>query len=193
MAESDTAPTADTAYLRLARKLDRVSILSGQFVSWLIIPMVLGLTYEVVSRYFFNQPTLWAYDMTFIMYGSYFMLGAAFTLQRSGHVRTDSLYGDWAPRRQALVDAACYILMYLPFALVLLVVGWGYFYKSFSTGERFVSSPWMPLAWPFKSVLPLTGLLLLVQGISEFLKCLHTLSAGVWPDNQASEKERVIT
>lgn len=84
----------DTAYLKLARRLDPISVASGQFVAWLIIPMVLGLTYEVVARYVFNSPTLWAYDMTFMMYGSYFMLGVAFTLQRKGHVRTDSYYGE---------------------------------------------------------------------------------------------------
>lgn len=192
MADSDSAPLGETAYLRLARRLDRVSALSGPIVAWLIIPMVLGLTYEVVARYLFNSPTLWAYDMTFMMYGSYFMLGAAFTLQRKGHVRTDSFYGGWAPRRQAWVDAACYLLMYLPFVLVLLVVGWGYFYKSFMTGERFVTSPWMPVVWPFKMVLPLTGLLLLVQGIAEFLKCLHTLSTGAWPAAPETESEQVI-
>ena len=73
-------------------------------VAWLIIPMVLALTFEVVSRYLFNAPTLWAYDMTFMLYGSFFMLGAAFTLQRRGHVRSDSCYADWSPRRQARVN-----------------------------------------------------------------------------------------
>ena len=83
----------DTVYLKWSRRLDPIAVASGQIVAWLIIPMVLALTFEVVSRYLFNAPTLWAYDMTFMMYGSYFMLGAAFTLQRKGHVRTDSFYG----------------------------------------------------------------------------------------------------
>jgi TRAP-type mannitol/chloroaromatic compound transport system permease small subunit len=189
MTDPESSQSAETVYLRLARRLDLVSSFSGELVAWFIIPMVLGLTYEVVARYLFNSPTVWAYDMTFMMYGSYFMLGTAFTLQRKGHVRTDSFYGAWAPRRQALVDAACYVLMYLPFVLVLLVVGWGYFYKSFTTGERFVTSPWMPIVWPFKLVLPFTGLLLLVQGLSECFKCLHTLATGAWPVPAQSEPE----
>lgn len=184
---------SDTAYLRIARRLDPISVASGQLVAWLIIPMVLGLTYEVVSRYVFNLPTLWAYDMTFMMYGTYFMLGAAFTLQRKGHVRTDSFYGEWSPRRQATIDMACYLLMFLPFVLVLIFTGWGYFLKSFLTDERFVSSPWMPIAWPFKAVMPLTGVLLLIQGLSEFFKALHTFKTGAWPASEATEISTVIT
>lgn len=171
----------DTVYLKWARRLDPIAVASGQIVAWLIIPMVLALSFEVVSRYLFNAPTLWAYDMTFMMYGSYFMLGAAFTLQRKGHVRTDSFYGEWSVRRQALVDVVCYLVMFLPFVLVFAYTGWGYFFKSFMTDERFVTSPWMPLAWPFKGMMPLTGVLLLIQGISEVLKSLHALTTGEWP------------
>lgn len=182
----------DTVYLQWARRLDPIAVVSGQIVAWLIIPMVLALTFEVVSRYLFNAPTLWAYDMTFMMYGSYFMLGAAFTLQRKGHVRTDSFYGEWSVRRQALVDVVCYLVMFLPFVLVFAYTGWGYFFKSFMTDERFVTSPWMPLAWPFKGMMPLTGVLLLIQGVSEVLKSLHALTTGEWPVQTKPETETVI-
>lgn len=183
---------SDTAYLRIARRLDPISVASGEFVAWLIIPMVLGLTYEVVARYVFNAPTLWAYDMTFMMYGGYFMLGAAFTLQRKGHVRTDSYYGEWSVRRQATVDIVCYLVMFLPFVMVFAYTGSGYFLKSFMTGERFVSSPWMPIAWPFKAAMPLAGILLLIQGLSEFLKSLHALKTGEWPEQEVTETATVI-
>lgn len=168
--------------LRLSRQLDPIAIWSGRIVAWLIIPMVLALSYEVVARYAFNAPTLWAYDMTFMLYGSFFMLGTAFTLQRKGHIRTDSLYANWSVRRQGWTDVVCYILMFLPVVTVFLFSGWEYFVKSWSTGERFVSSPWMPVAWPFKAVMPLTGLLLLLQGISEFCKSLHAALTGKWAD-----------
>ena len=133
--------SADTALARWARRLDRVALASGSVVAWLIAPMVLSLCYEVVARYLFNAPTIWAYDMTFMLYGSFFMLGAAFTLQRRGHVRTDSFYADWSPRRQAWVDLACYVLM--------------------------------------------------LQGVSECLKCLHTLKTGQWPDRPTTEAVEV--
>ena len=172
----------DSGWLRWARRLDCVAIWSGHAVAWLIVPMVLSLAYEVAARYLFNAPTQWAYDMTFMLYGSFFMLGAAYTLQRKGHVRTDSLYSNWSPRRQATVDLVCYGLMFFPFVGVLVFVGWGYFWKAFVTNETFVSSAWQPITWPFRLSLPLAGALLMVQGISECLKCVHTLRTGVWPD-----------
>lgn len=180
MTESATA--ADSGLVRLAHRLDQVSIWSGRMAAWLLLPMVLSLCYEVVARYLFNAPTQWAYDMTFMLYGSFFMLGAAFTLQRKGHVRTDSLYANWSVRRQASVDLACYVLMFLPFVGVFLVIGWEYFLKAFLTNETFVSSSWQPITWPFKLSMPLAGALLLVQGVSECLKCIHTLREGRWPD-----------
>jgi len=176
----------DSGLAAMARRIDQIAIWSGRLAAWLVIPMVLSLCYEVVARYVFNAPTQWAYDMTFMLYGSFFMLGSAFTLQRKGHVRTDSFYSNWSPRRQAGVDLACYVLMYLPFAAVFAVVGWEYFVKAWVTNETFVSSAWQPITWPFKLTMPLTGVLLLIQGLSEVLKCLHTLRAGQWPDRAAA-------
>ena len=174
--------THDSALLRIAHRLDRISLASGHVTAWLILPMVLSLTYEVGARYLFNAPTEWAYDMTFMLYGTFFMLGAAYTLQRKGHVRTDSFYTEWSPRRQALTDLICYLVMFLPFVGVFVFVGWGYFVKAWVTHETFVSSPWSPVTWPFKLVMPVTGVLLLIQGTSECLKCLHAIRHGVWPD-----------
>jgi TRAP-type mannitol/chloroaromatic compound transport system permease small subunit len=77
-------PPVDTLFSRAARLLDPIAVWSGNLVAWLIVPMVLALSYEVVARYLFNAPTLWAYDMTFMLYGTFFMLGSAFTLQRRG-------------------------------------------------------------------------------------------------------------
>ena len=182
---------ADSPLALLARRLDRIAIGSGRLAAWLILPMVLSLCYEVVSRYVFNAPTEWAYDMTFMLYGSFFMLGAAFTLQRKGHVRTDSLYGEWSPRRQAGVDLACYVFMFFPFVAVFAFVGWGYFVKAYVTNETFVSSAWQPITWPFKLTMPLAGALLMLQGVSECLKCIHTLQHGQWPD-QAPLPETIV-
>lgn len=184
-------PTPSTLAL-LAGRIDRIAVFSGRLVAWLIVPMVLSLCYEVVARYVFNAPTQWAYDMTFMLYGSFFMLGAAYTLQRKGHVRTDSLYAGWPPRRQAMVDLGGHLLMLLPFAGVMLFVGWGYFVKAYVTNETFVSSSWQPITWPFKLSMPLAGLLLLIQGFSECLKCAYTLKTGQWPDIRASATEHTL-
>jgi TRAP-type mannitol/chloroaromatic compound transport system permease small subunit len=170
-----------SALLRTSRMLDPIAIWSGKIVAWLIVPMIFSLGYEVLARYVFNAPTLWAYDMTFMLYGAFFMLGAAYTLQRKGHIRTDSYYANWSARRQGWTDAACYVMFFLPFIVVFLWAGWGYFAKAWITDERFVSSPWRAVAWPFKAVMPLTGLLLALQGISEICKSVYAGINNAWP------------
>ena len=101
--------------------------------------MVLGLTYEVVARYLFNAPTVWAYDMTFMLYGTFFMLGSAYTLMRKGHIRTDTFYGNWSPRVQGAVDAVCYAILF-PALIIFLWVGWALFHALVRAG-RAASSP----------------------------------------------------
>ena len=186
-----TADADDTPFARWAKALDRISLASGSLFAWLIAPMVLSLCYEVVARYLFNAPTIWAYDMTFMLYGSFFMLGAAYTLQRKGHVRTDSFYAAWKPRRQAWVDLVSYLVMFFPFVAVFAFVGWDYFVKAWTVNETFVSSSWQPITWPFKLAMPVAGALLLLQGTSECLKCLHTLKTGRWPDRPSPEATEV--
>lgn len=166
---------------RLADRLDRCAIWSGRLTCLLLIPLVLGLSYEVAARYLFNAPTIWAYDLTFMLYGAFFMLGAAFCLQRRGHVRTDIFYDRLTPRRQAVVDLVGYALFFLPFVYLLVVVGGAYFWKAFVTRETFVTSAWQPLTWPFKLAIPTAGLLLLIQGTAEVLKALYALHYGHWP------------
>lgn len=168
------------ALLRTIRVLDSISIASGKLIAWLIIPMVLGLVYEVVARYVFDAPTEWAYDMTYMLYGTLFMVGSAYTLYRKGHIRTDSFYGAWPVRKQGWVDAICYVLLFFPGLIAFLVVSWDYFWVSFQRSERIVTSPWMPIVYPFKFVLPLATALLLLQGVSEFLKSVWAAREGEW-------------
>jgi TRAP-type mannitol/chloroaromatic compound transport system permease small subunit len=165
---------------RITGALDALSEWTGRIVSWLIIPMVASLVYEVGSRYLFDVPTVWAYDMTFMLYGTFFMMGAAYTLKHKGHIRTDSFYGEWSARTQGWVDTVCYLVFFFPPLIAFLVVTWDYFYKSYGQDERIMTSPWMPLVWPFKFVLPLATLLLLLQGVSELLKSIHAARKGEW-------------
>jgi TRAP-type mannitol/chloroaromatic compound transport system permease small subunit len=166
---------ASAAGNRLTQALDAISRVVGRATAWLIIPMVGSLVYEVFARYLFDAPTVWAYDMTYMLYGTFFMLGSAWTLQRGGHIRTDTFYANWSPRRQALVDAACYVLFYLPAMGVFLKLGAEYFWKSFQQNERIVTSPWLPIVWPFKFVMPATAALLIIQGVSELIKCVRVI------------------
>ena len=171
---------APQGLLATIRALDQVALWSGRIVAWLIVPMVLSLCYEVFARYLFEAPTIWAYDMTYMLYGTFFMLGSAFTLLRKGHIRTDSFYGAWPVRKQGLVDAACYLLFFFPGLIAFFVVGWEYFMRSFMQGERIVTSPWMPIVYPFKFVIPLAAALLIIQGVSEFLKSVWAARHGEW-------------
>ena len=163
------------AALAFASILDAITRFAGKAIAWLIVPMVLSLVWEVTARYAFNAPTVWAYDMTFMLYGTFFMIGSAWTLQRGGHIRTDTFYGEWSPQRKAWVDIACYLLLYLPAMAVFLKLGAEYFWKSSQQNERIVTSPWLPIVWPFKLVMPVTAVLLILQGVSELIKCMQVI------------------
>ena len=177
---------------RWTRAIDRFALLCGQLVAWLIVPMVLSLVYEVVARYVFNMPTAWAYDMTFILYGTFFMLGSAYTLMKKGHIRTDSLYVGWSPRRQGITDAVCYLVFFFPSILIFASLGWDFFWKSFQQGERFVTSPWMPAAWPLKFMIPMAGALLIIQGVSEVLKSIYAAINNRWPESIGRSTETLL-
>ena len=174
------SPPPPDMLIGVLRSIDSISTWSGKIVAWLIFPMVGSLVFEVVARYLFDSPTLWAYDMTFMLYGSFFMLGAAYTLQQKGHIRTDSFYSAWSVQHQGWVDTACYLVFFFPAMIAFLVVTWDYFAHSFAQSERIVTSPWMPIIYPFKFVMPLSTLLLLVQGVSEFLKSVYAGLRGEW-------------
>jgi TRAP-type mannitol/chloroaromatic compound transport system permease small subunit len=160
------------------RALDTLANWSGEIFCWLIIPMVAGLTYEVISRYVFHAPTVWAFDTTYMLYGTHFMIGAAYALFRGGHIRTDMLYQRWSARRQGLIDAICYLFFFFPGILLILVFGWQEAWHAWEIGEQADASPWRPPLYPFKMVIPLSALLLLLQGIAEFLKSLYAVRTG---------------
>ena len=173
----------------LTQAIDRFALLCGRLVAWLIVPMVLSLVYEVVARYFFNMPTVWAYDMTFILYGTFFMLGSAYTLMKKGHIRTDTFYANWSPRRQGVTDAICYLVFFFPAIIVFGWLGWEFFLKSFAQGERFVTSPWMASAWPLKFMIPLASALLVIQGVSEVRKSIYAAVNNAWPPSPIAPVE----
>jgi TRAP-type mannitol/chloroaromatic compound transport system permease small subunit len=121
---------------------------------------------------------MWAFDVTYMMYGTHFMLGTAYTLMRIGHVRTDMLYQRWSIRRQNLIDAIGYFFFFFPAMILLFHFGWQEAYHSFQIRETSDASPWRPIIYPFKAVIPVTALLLLVQGIAELLKSLYAIRTG---------------
>jgi TRAP-type mannitol/chloroaromatic compound transport system permease small subunit len=170
---------ASSGLSKFIRFIDRISIVSGKIVGWMILPMSLSLVYEVVVRYVFNAPTIWASDVSQILYGMFFMLGSAYALQRQQHIRTDFLYGKWSARTRGLVDTACYIGLYFPALLFFLWVGSDFAYRSVLFNEKIVTSPWMPIIWPLKLAIPISTVLLLLQGLSELAKSLFAAKTGI--------------
>jgi TRAP-type mannitol/chloroaromatic compound transport system permease small subunit len=166
--------------LRVSRFLDAASRWSARLFAWLIIPLMGAMTYEVVARYTVN-PTAWAYDTSYMLYGALFMLGAAYTLSRGAHIRADFLYRQWPTRVQGAVDAFCYLAFFFPGIGFFFWIGAEFAYDSWLQLERSPASAWMPPIYPLKSVLPVASLLLLVQGVSELIKSLHAALKGEWP------------
>jgi TRAP-type mannitol/chloroaromatic compound transport system permease small subunit len=168
--------------------LDAIADVTGRITAWLIIPMSLAVTYEVVARHFFRAPTMWAFDVTYMLYGTHFMLGTAYTLMRVGHVRTDMLYQNWSVRRQNVIDAVGYVFFFFPAMIFFLHYGWVEAAHSWAIGETSDASPWRPIVYPFKTVIPVTALLLMVQGVAEVMKNIYAIRTGrLWVKREMVE------
>ncbi len=170
-----TPPLAPGAVDRVLTAIDGLSTAAGWLAGWLIVPMTLAVSYEVAARYAFNAPTIWAYDTTYMLYGAQFMLAAAYTLLRGGHIRIDVFYERWSPRTRATIDAVSYVLFFFPGMLFVLYAGGVEAWHSWQIGERSDWTPWRPILYPLKAVIPLTALLLVLQGVSELIKCLRVI------------------
>ncbi len=151
---------------------------SGRLFAWLVVPMTFGLCYEVFARYLFNAPTIWAYDVTYILYGSHFMLGAAYTLYKGQHIRTDMFYENFSVRWKGIVDGVLYLVFFFPGMIFFMTAGWAEAAHAWDIGERSDASPWRPIIYPFKTVVPVAAILLLIQGLSEFLKSAYAALKG---------------
>ncbi len=163
----------------VVRNLDLVANWSGQVFCWMIVPLVAAMVYEVIARYFFHAATVWSYDVSYMLYGSHFMLGAAYTLLRGGHIRTDIFYMNWSPRTKGIVDASLYLFLFFPGMLLFFWMGLQEALHSWDIREVSDASPWRPIIYPFKMVIPVSAALLILQGTSEFLKSLHAARKGV--------------
>ena len=179
------------AFIRFA---DALSAAFGKTFGWLILLMTFGTSYEVFVRYVLNNPTAWAFDVSFIMYGTLFMMGGAYTLSRGGHVRGDFIYRLWQPRTQATVDLILYLFFFFPGVTALIVTGWKYAARSVGYGEVSVNSPAGIPIYQFKAVMVAAGILLFIQGIAEILRCIQCIRTGTWlrAEDDVQETEDII-
>ncbi len=174
--------------------IDSLSTWVGKSFAWLILVLTFGISYEVFVRYVLRAPTSWAFDFSYINYGALFLMAGAYTLSRNGHVRADVLYRFWPPRRQASMDLVLYIIFFLPAVCAFIYSGWKYAYFSVSFREVSIFSPAGVPVFPLKALIPVTGLLLLLQGIAEIIRCILCIRLGAWPRrlHDVEETESII-
>ena len=161
--------------------IDTFALWVGRVVAWIAIQLTFAMIYEVFARYFFTAPTMWAYDMSRMLYGAMFVLGAAYVLSRGLHIRSDFLYRRWSVNTQGWVDTALYVTCFFPAMIILLWVSSEWAWNSLSRGERGTDTAFMPLLGPVKSTLPIGVAFLIIQGVSELIKSLHAARKGRWP------------
>ena len=174
--------------------IDRISTWTGKAFAWCILLLTFAVSYEVFMRYVVRDPTAWAFDVSYMMYGALFMMGGAYTLSRDGHVRGDFVYRLWPPRVQASISFVLYFLFFFPGALALIYAGWDYAWLAIKFRERSIWSPaGMPI-YHFKALIPIAGFFLVLQGIAETIRCVICLRDGQWPQrlHDVEEMETAI-
>ncbi len=165
-------------YVRVIRIIDRITWWTGHAFALLVVPLVAANTVEVFMRYVLDRPTDWALETTVMSYGSLFMLGAALALQKGAHVRTDIFWDKFSDRTKGIIDSVAYALLFLPSMAILFYLSLDELVYAWSIGERSTFTAWQPPLWPFRAVVPLTAVLLFLQGVSELMKSIWAAGSG---------------
>jgi TRAP-type mannitol/chloroaromatic compound transport system permease small subunit len=166
---------------RILFSIDLLSMWVGKAFGWLILVLTLGTSYEVFVRYVMRAPTTWAFDFSYITYGGLFLMAGAYTLSRNGHVRADVLYRLWPQRVQAGIELTLYIIFFFPAVLAWIYAGWQFARMSIQFQEVSIFSPAGVPVFPLKTLIPVTGVFLFIQGIAEVCRCFICLRQGFWP------------
>lgn len=169
--------------LRYIRIADTISAWFGKAFAWLILVMTFGVSYEVFVRYVLRDPTSWAFDVSYMTYGTLFLMGGAYTLSRNGHVRGDFVYRLWQPRTQAKVELVLYFLFFFPGIFALIFAGWKYASRSIAQLEVSINSPAGVPVFHFKAVIVAAGILLFMQGVAQVFRCIICIRTNDWPTN----------
>ena len=174
---------------KLLLTIDKISTFIGQSFSWLIVALTLMISWEVFSRYALDRPHAWAFDAMIILYGTLFMMAGAYTLAKAGHVRGDVLYGFFEPRTQATIDLILYVLFFMPGVFALTYAGYYFAAESWAIREHSNITADGPPLYHFKTMLPLAGAALLLQGIVEIIRCIVCIQQGAWPSREQDVEE----
>ena len=174
---------------KLLLRIDKMSTFVGQSFSWLIVALTFYISWEVFSRYVLDHPHPYAFDVMIMMYGTLFMMAGAYTLAKNGHVRGDVLYGFFPPRLQAGLDLTLYLLFFVPGVVAFVWAGYTYAAESWAINEHSNVTADGPPIYPFKTIIPIAGAFILVQGIVEIVRCVICLKQGEWPSRAEDVQE----
>src|SRR5262245_10779958 len=174
MGRVEFAPAVDA----VTRGIDRFSDVTGRLIALSMLWLVGTITYEALSRYLFNAPTVWVLESSYMANGAGFMLGCAYALHKGAHVRTDMLWNNFSERKKGWVDLISYLFLFYPTLITLMVISVDDAWYAFQINELSEQTPWRPILWPFRASVPLAALLLMVQGVSESLKCCYQIRFG---------------
>ena len=179
------------AYINFA---DQFVVWIGRAFAWGIFILTAAVMYEVIMRYFFNAPTLWAFDFTIQMYGAVFMMGGASAMSTKTHVKADMYYNKLSEKGQAILDLILFICFYAPGVFALTYAGYFYAKKAWIVHETSWNSPAQIQVYFSKSLIPIAGLLLIIIGISEIFRCIICIKTGKWPEriDDVEETEKMI-
>jgi TRAP-type mannitol/chloroaromatic compound transport system permease small subunit len=167
--------------MSFVRTIDQISYWSGKVFAWLIVALTFVVSIEVFKRYILNAPTAWIFDFNSMLYGTLFMLCGAYTLAAGGHVRADFVYIYLKPRAQAVLDLSLYFLFFIPCMIGLIYAGSDFAADSWRIGEHSTVTAEGPPVYHFKTVIPIAGVLVMLQGLAEIARCIVTLRTGSWP------------
>lgn len=171
------------------RVIDVFSKKIGHAFSWCVLVLTASTCFEVFMRYVLNNPTAWAFDMSYMLYGALFIMSGAYALSRGSHVRGDFIYRKWQPRTQARVDLVLYFFFYFPGILAMVFTGAAYSFEATRIQEASVNSPAGVPVWPLKLMIFAAGLTLLAAGMAEVLRCLVCIRDGKWPARSGDVEE----
>ncbi len=169
--------------------IDRISTFVGHLFAWLVVGLTGLIGYEVFSRYVLNNPHAWAFDAQIMLYGTMFMMAGAYTLAKNSHVRGDILYGFLKPRTQAIFDLVLYIVFFIPGVVALAYAGYSFAADSWRILEHSSITADGPPLYPFKTILPIAGVFLLLQGLVEIFRCIVCIKQGEWPSREQDVEE----
>jgi TRAP-type mannitol/chloroaromatic compound transport system permease small subunit len=175
--------------MKFVYSIEGLSLWVGRAFGWCILILTLSVSYEVFVRYVLNSPTVWAFDMMIQMYGALFLMCGAYALAQDTHVRADVVYRLFPVRVQAGLDFLLYFLFFFPGILALVWYGWEIASDSWRYKEVSFNSPASIQIYFFKSLIPLSGALLAIQGLAELVRCVMALRTGEWPERLADVKE----